>query len=166
MYRIITVCTGNICRSPMAQIMLANAVKDAGLEDQISVDSAGTTDWEAGRPIDPRAAKRLARAGLLSEAHIARRFETSWYRDRDLILALDADHFEELLRLAPDEAGRQKVRMFRSFAPHLTDLTPAEQGIYDPWFGDEADFDATWDMITSALPGILEHVRKGLDARR
>lgn len=166
MYRIITVCTGNICRSPMAEFMLTQAVAEAGLASDVTVDSAGISDWEAGRPIDPRAARRLALAGLASEAHRARQFELLWFADRDLILTLDADHFDELLRLAPDEAARGKVRMFRSFDPALAGRAPEEQGIYDPWFGNDADFDACWEMIRSAVPGIVEYVRKSLDARR
>jgi len=165
MYRIITVCTGNICRSPMAEIVLVRAISEAGLMNDVAVDSAGISDWEAGRSIDPRAARRLSRAGLASQAHRARQFEQSWFQDRDLILALDADHYDALLRIAPDAAARQKVKMFRSFDPALARRSPADQGIYDPWFGDDADFDACWDMIQSAVPGIVDYVRKALDGR-
>ncbi|NKX50621.1 low molecular weight phosphotyrosine protein phosphatase, partial [Arthrobacter deserti] len=130
MYRIITVCTGNICRSPMAEFVLTHALAAAGLAGEAAVDSAGISDWEAGRPIDPRAARRLALAGLTSQAHRARQFERLWFQDRDLILSLDADHYDELLRIAPDDAARRKVRMFRSFDPALAGRRPEEQGIY------------------------------------
>ncbi|MGF9660621.1 low molecular weight protein-tyrosine-phosphatase [Arthrobacter crystallopoietes] len=165
MYRIITVCTGNICRSPMAQYVLTKALAEAGLAARATVDSAGTSDWEAGRPIDERAAARLKLAGLPSTGHRARQFLPAWYRDRDLILALDIDHYEQLRADAPDEDSLAKVRMFRSFDPALADKEPAAQGIYDPWFGDEADFEASWDMISGAVPGIVQHVRAALAAR-
>ncbi|EMY33637.1 protein tyrosine phosphatase [Arthrobacter crystallopoietes BAB-32] len=165
MYRIITVCTGNICRSPMAQYVLTKALADAGLAAKATVDSAGTTNWEAGRPIDHRAAARLKLAGLATSGHRARQFLPTWYRERDLILALDLDHYEQLRRDAPDDESRAKVRMFRSFDPALADKEPSAQGIYDPWFGDEADFEASWDMISSAVPGIVDHVRAALATR-
>ena len=92
-YRIIAVCTGNICRSPMAEIMLAAAFRAEGLDPEVSVDSAGTTGYEVGRPIDPRAARRLAITKLSSEHHVAREWQPGWFRERDLILALDVDHY-------------------------------------------------------------------------
>jgi protein-tyrosine phosphatase len=70
-YRILTVCTGNICRSPMAEYLLREAVADAGLEDRIEVESAGTTGWEAGSPIDPRAGQLLAGRGIDARGHRA-----------------------------------------------------------------------------------------------
>ena len=83
--RVVFVCTGNICRSPMAELMLARAFADAGMGDDVAVDSAGTTDWEAGRPIDERAAAKLTELGIDSHGHRARRFEQEWYGERDLI---------------------------------------------------------------------------------
>jgi protein-tyrosine phosphatase len=150
----------------MAEFMLAQAVAEAGLADEVAVDSAGISDWEAGNPIDPRAARRLALAGLSSRAHRARQFELLWFQDRDLILTLDAGHYSDLLQMAPDDAARRKVMMFRSFDPAVAGRPPEEQGIYDPWFGNDTDFDACWEMIHSAVPGIVDHVRKALDVRR
>jgi protein-tyrosine phosphatase len=165
MYRIIAVCTGNICRSPMAERMLARALQEAGLGGQVSVDSAGTTGWELGRPIDQRAGERLAQSGLTALDHRARQFHISWYDERDLILALDVDHYDHLRNGAPNDAARDKIRLWRSFDPAVSHLGPSEQGIYDPWFGEAADFDASWQMIDAALKGIIEFVRRELDAR-
>lgn len=161
MYRILTVCTGNICRSPMAEIMLRRAFDEAGLADDVAVDSAGTTGWEAGRPIDRRAAAKLASLGLLSDSHRARQFEESWYRGRDLILALDLDHHEELRSAAP-HGTRDRIRLLREFDRSMAGRPVAELGIYDPWFGNDADFDATWDLIEGALPGVVQFVRETL----
>ncbi|MDQ6755264.1 MAG: low molecular weight phosphotyrosine protein phosphatase [Actinomycetota bacterium] len=157
-YRIITVCTGNICRSPMAELMLQRAADAAELD--VVVDSAGTSAWESGNPIDPRAAARLDEAGIDSAAHLARRFRTEWFAERDLILALDLDHFETLLSAAPDQAARAKVRMLRSFDPEVAGREAAEQGIADPWFGGSRDFDSGWRLIDAAIPGILAHVKR------
>ncbi|MBP2412496.1 protein-tyrosine phosphatase [Arthrobacter stackebrandtii] len=154
-FRIITVCTGNICRSPMAEFMLAAAAAEAGLD--VAVDSAGTTGWEVGEPIDPRAKAELARHGVPATGHTARKFNPSWFAERELILALDTDHYDALRALAPTPEAAAKVRMLRSFDPAVAAEKPDAQGIYDPWYGDAKDFEASWDLIAAAVPGILAH---------
>ncbi|WP_369045396.1 low molecular weight protein-tyrosine-phosphatase [Sinomonas sp. P10A9] len=162
-YRIITVCTGNICRSPMAEFMLGAALRIAGLSESAVVDSAGTTAWEVGRPIDPRAARVLDGHGLRSHQHIARQFEPAWYFERELILALDVDHYGHLREHAPS-GTEEKVRMLREFDPAVAELDHLDQGIEDPWFGDQSDFETTWKLITAAVPGIVAHVRREIAA--
>ncbi|MET1064668.1 MAG: low molecular weight protein-tyrosine-phosphatase [Arthrobacter sp.] len=164
-YRIIAVCTGNICRSPMAELMLAEALGAAGLSRAV-VDSAGITAYEVGRPIDPRAARKLTAHGVPSDGHVAREWRPEWFQNRELILALDVDHFGWLQQAAPDPESLSKVRMLRSFDPAVAGKDPLDQGIEDPWYGGQADFDATWDQIHAALPGIVEHVRAELAVHR
>lgn len=163
-YRIIAVCTGNICRSPMAELMLAEAIVAEGLTGAI-VDSAGTTAYEVGRPIDPRAARKLTTHSIPSDRHVAREWRAEWFRTRELILALDVDHFGWLQQAAPDRESLSKIRMLRSFDPAVAGKDPLDQGIEDPWYGGHADFDLTWNLINAALPGIVAHVRAEL-ARR
>ncbi|GAC1383198.1 MAG: low molecular weight protein-tyrosine-phosphatase [Pseudarthrobacter sp.] len=158
-YRIIAVCTGNICRSPMAEIMLAAAFRAEGLDPEVSVDSAGTTGYEVGRPIDPRAARRLAITKLSSQHHVAREWQPGWFRERDLTLALDVDHYAWLRDAAPDQESMDKVRMLRSFDPAVSGHDLLDQGIEDPWYGGHRDFDAAWHQIHGAVPGIVEHAR-------
>jgi protein-tyrosine phosphatase len=160
-YRIITVCTGNICRSPMAALMLAEALAAEGLTAAV-VDSAGTTAYEAGRPIDPRAARKLLAHGISSDRHVAREWRAEWFQGHDLILALDVDHYGWLRQAAPDPAALAKIRMLRSFDPAVAERDLLDQGIEDPWYGGHADFDLTWDLIHAAVPGIVEHVRAQL----
>ncbi|GAB4098324.1 low molecular weight protein-tyrosine-phosphatase [Sinomonas halotolerans] len=163
-YRILTVCTGNICRSPMAESMIAHALREAGFEGFAAVDSAGTTHYEVGRPIDPRAARILGLHGLAAPTHAARQFDPAWYHERELILALDVDHYGHLRENAP--AGTEhKVRMMREFDPAVAHLDHLDQGIEDPWFGDHRDFELTWTLLAAAVPGVIEHVRSEL-ARR
>jgi protein-tyrosine phosphatase len=161
-YRIIAVCTGNICRSPMAELMLQAAFTEAGLEDVVLVDSAGTTAYEAGRPIDPRAARKLTTHNLVSDHHTAREWRPEWFAERHLILALDVDHYGWLRASAPDDAARSRIRMLRSFDPALADRDPLEQGIEDPWYGGHADFEAVWDQVQAAVPGIVRYVQDAL----
>ena len=165
-YRIITVCTGNICRSPMAELMLREAFDAAGLADIVVVDSAGTTSYEVGRPIDPRAARKLSAHRIISESHVARVWRTDWFQDRDLILALDVDHYGWLQQAASQPADLEKIRMLRSFDPAAAGRNTLELGIDDPWYGGHRDFDATWDLIHAAIPGIVEFVRAAIAGKQ
>ncbi|MEC5192251.1 protein-tyrosine phosphatase [Arthrobacter sp. MP_M7] len=164
-FRIITVCTGNICRSPMAELMLTEALAAAGLAGAV-VDSAGITGYEVGRPIDPRAARNLAGHNIASDTHLAREWRPEWFASRDLILALDVDHFGWLQEAAPDRAALARIRMLRSFDPAVAGKDGLDQGIEDPWYGSRTDFDLTWDLINASIPGIVAHVGTELARRR
>jgi protein-tyrosine phosphatase len=129
------------------------------------VDSAGTTAYEAGRPIDTRAARKLTAHNLTSDRHVAREWRREWYTERNLILALDVDHFGWLQQAAPNRESLAKIRMLRSFDPAVAGKDPLDQGIEDPWYGGHADFELTWALIHAALPGIVEHVRAELAGR-
>lgn len=142
----------------MAELMLAEAASAAQLTG-VEVDSAGITAYEVGRPIDPRAARKLAAHNIGSELHVAREWRNEWFHSRELILALDLDHYGWLRQAAPDPSSLAKIRMLRSFDPAVAGKDPLDQGIEDPWYGGHADFDLTWDLIHAAVPGILGHVR-------
>lgn len=161
-YRITTVCTGNICRSPMAEFMLRNAFEDEGLNDQVEVDSAATSRWEIGSPIDRRAAVVLSQHGLSSAGHTARQFDPSWFASGDLILALDDGHLGELREWAPDADSAAKIHLLREFDPEAAD---DDLSIPDPWYGSSEDFERTWDLISAAIPGVLGYVEKRLSHR-
>lgn len=172
MYRIIAVCTGNICRSPMAEFSLARAFSEAGLGSEVRVESAGISDWEAGRPMDDRAADELLRHGFEAgplRAFRARMFEAGWFPGLDLILALDHGHLEYLQALAPNRAARDKIRLLRSFDPAVSTApgspAPAALDIEDPWYGDRSDFDSAFTLIEAAVPSVVRHVRTALDSR-
>jgi len=132
------VCTGNICRSAMAQEVLAEQVGDAGLD--VSVDSAGISDEEHGNPIDPRAARVLREAGHRVPDHRARQVRADELGSWDLVLAMTRQHLTALERLArrsgvedvPDPAPGDHhavdLRMYRSFDPTLGETGPASAG--------------------------------------
>lgn len=148
----------------MAQLMLTKAFDAGGLGGAVVVDSAGTTAYEAGHPIDPRAARVLSAHRIPSEAHIARSWRQEWFRERDLILALDVDHYGWLHEAAPDSEALAKIRMLRSFDPAVAGRSTLDVGIEDPWYGGHHDFDLTWDLIRAAVPGIVAHTRDALAA--
>ena len=166
MYRISAVCTGNICRSPMAQFCLTRAFDDAGLGARVTVSSAGVTGWEAGRPMDDRTKTELLKHGFPA-ADIApfraHAFELEEFATLDLILALDYGHLLELQERAPSAADREKIRLLRSFDPAAADLAPEQLGIEDPWYGDMSDFDSSYALISAAVPGIVQYVVAALD---
>ncbi|OMH27607.1 hypothetical protein BKD30_02845 [Tersicoccus phoenicis] len=164
MFRVMTVCTGNICRSPMAARMLRRALRDAGLEDDVEVGSSGTSRWELGKPIDPRARAVLEADEIDSASHRAREFDPAWFTDLDLILAMDVDHYDELRELAPDRRAAEKVHMFRGFVDGTGDLDPQDAGISDPWYGTDADFATTHRLIAEALPSLVGWIRDHRDA--
>lgn len=165
-FRVMTVCTGNICRSPMAQVVLADRLDRAGLGHLVEVDSTGISDEEHGRPIDPRARRVLAAHGYDVPAHAARRVRRDDLASHDLLLPMTASHARALRALAPDDGVADRVRMLRSFDPvaprggpeHLLDVD-------DPWYGDQAGFEVTLAEIEAAADGIVEHVRTELTAR-
>ncbi|PRZ41937.1 protein-tyrosine phosphatase [Antricoccus suffuscus] len=143
----------------MAEFMLRKAFENEQLREQVEVDSAATSRWEIGSPIDPRAASVLSQHGLGSESHRARQFDRSWFDDRDLILALDDGHLGELREWAPNADSTAKIHLVREFDPEAVD---GDLSIADPWYGSSEDFERTWDLISAAIPGIVGYVQKQL----
>lgn len=148
----------------MAALMLTEAFTAEGLGHLVDIDSAGTTGYEVGHPIDPRAARVLTAHHIPSDHHVARQWKSEWFIERDLILALDVDHFGWLQESAPNSEELAKVRMLRSFDPATAGRSSLDLGIEDPWYGGHTDFDTTWTLIKAALPGIVQHVKAALDA--
>jgi len=164
-YRVTVVCWGNICRSPMGEVLLREAFEDAGLGDRVVVDSAGTSAEEEGNGMHPRTKAVLRRNGHEDTGwsrHRARRFERSWFDDVDLVLPVDHIHVDRLQRLARDARDTERIRLFRSFDPAA--VASGELGMDDPWYGTDPAYDQTYDEVSAAVPGIVEHVRTALGA--
>jgi protein-tyrosine phosphatase len=165
-YRVIVVCTGNICRSPMGEFILRQRFEEAGLGDLVEVDSAGTSSWEVGNPADRRTLEVLRRNGhedFGGSSHVARQFERSWIDGRDLVLAADSGHLDDLRKLARTDEQRSRIRLFREFDPQA--VAAGELDMDDPWYGDGDAFDRTYAEVTAAAAGVVEHVRQELAAR-
>lgn len=156
-YRIAFVCLGNICRSPMAQVVLEHRLAEAGLDDRVTVTSAGTGGWHTGEPMDRRAAAVLAARGYDPSRHVARTFSMDWYAENDLLLAMDASNHADMADLAPDVAALQKLRMFRDFDPQATE---DDNEVPDPWFGGERGFHAVLAMVERTADALVAHVRE------
>jgi len=157
-----TVCTGNICRSPLAEYVLRAALEDAGLGERVAVSGAGISDEEHGRPIDPRAQAQLRALGLNGSAHRARVLPPDAWEGTELFLAADLNHLRFLRRHAPTPAHRERVRLLRSFDPASSGLPEERLGMADPWYGDASDFVVTREQVVASVPGVVEHVRSVL----
>jgi protein-tyrosine phosphatase len=150
-FRVVFVCSGNICRSPMAASVFGEHVRRAGLGDLVLVSSAGVGPWHVGEPMDRRAAALLAAHGYPTE-HVAAQVDDR-HLAADLLLAMDSGHEKALRRLVD---VRSKVRLFRSFDPAAT----GDLEVPDPYYGDDDGFTTVLAMIEAAGPGLLDHVRE------
>jgi len=152
-YHLSFICSGNICRSPMAALVFGEHVRRAGLADSIRVTSAGIGPWHAGEPADPRARRVLAEHGYPT-GHTAAQIDAD-HLSADLLLAMDAGHEKSLRRLVGDT---DRVRMFRSFDPAAGD----DLNVPDPYYGGPDGFTDLLAMIEAATPGLLAAVRERL----
>lgn len=160
-YRVCFVCTGNICRSPMAESVFRARVEDAGLGGLVEVDSAGTGDWHEGENADPRARSVLEEHGYALD-HTARRFEPSWFARLDLVIALDSGHLRALRLLAPTEEDASKIRLLRSYDPVAAD---DDLAVPDPYYGGRDGFEECLEMVEGASAGLLAAVREDVEGR-
>ena len=150
---IVFVCTGNICRSPMAAAIFADVLRQEGLVDRVRVSSAGTAPWNVGNPADPRAAEALRRAGY-DCTHTAAQLGAQ-HLSADLLVALDYGHFTTLRRMVRDP---ERVVLLRSFDR----AAGRDLDVPDPYFGGEAGFDEVLRMVHAAMPGLVAWVRERL----
>ena len=155
-YRIVFVCSGNICRSPMAEIITRALLAKAGLDDAVTVDSAGTGGWHAGDGADRRTVRALAEHGYDGAAHRAREFDRSWFAERDLVLVADRGHERELRAWAPDDQARQRIELLRSYDERA--VADGTLEVDDPWYGDAADFERCLVEVERACAGLVERL--------
>jgi protein-tyrosine phosphatase len=148
---VVFVCTGNICRSPIAEKVFRHELERAGLADAVRVSSAGTGSWHIGEPADPRAAAVLEAAGYPTD-HVARQVDAEQL-GADLIVALDRSHERTLRSLVPEP---DRVRLLRSFDPD----SPPGAEVPDPYYGGDDGFTTVLKMIEAAMPGLIEWVRE------
>ena len=161
-FRVCFVCTGNICRSPTAEVVFRHLLREAQLDDAVEVDSAGTGSWHTGDDADPRAIATMKAADYDVPRHRARQFRPTDFTERDLIIALDAGHEWTLRRWARTEEEADKVRLLRSFDP--ASVADGDLDIPDPYSG-ASSFDHVLGLVETACQGLLTEVRASLPAR-
>ena len=142
--RILFVCLGNICRSPMAEGTFRHLVQREGLEHLIEIDSAGTGAWHIGEMPDERAMAAAAMRGIDISDQRARKVRQEDFEYYDLLLVMDQENHMNLIRMAPPEQ-RYKVKLFLEYAPDQPD-----REVPDPYYGGPQGFDYVLDLVEAA----------------
>ena len=155
MVKVLFVCMGNICRSPMAEGMFRRLLKSAGLAEQVYVDSAGTHSYHIGAPPDTRSQATALRRGIDLRNLRARQVTESDLVEFDYVLAMDRDNFEHLQVLCPDPQLQRRVQLFLDFAPDLP-----EREVPDPYYGGSGGFERVMDLVEEAAQGLLTDIRQ------
>lgn len=144
--RVLMVCLGNICRSPTAEAVLRHKLRQAGLGDEIEIDSAGTGSWHVGNPPDSRSQRHAARRGYDLAPLRARCVSEDDFHRFDFVLAMDHDNLTELERLRP-RPSRAEVRLF------------ADRPVPDPYAGGAQGFEDVLDLVEAASQAWVEELR-------
>jgi low molecular weight protein-tyrosine phosphatase len=152
MTRILFVCLGNICRSPTAEAVMRGLVADAGLEDEIEVESAGTGDWHIGDPPDPRSVAAAAERGVeLTGA--ARQVDRADFEGFDLLIAMDRSNRDDLRAMALDDETEAKVKLLREYGDGK------ELDVPDPYYGGEDGFADVVEIVDRSCRALLDELR-------
>ena len=142
------VCHGNICRSPMAEFVMKDLVKKAGLASQFHIESAATSREEIGNPVYPPARRKLAEHGISCDGHAARQLTNADYKNYDLLIGMDSANLRDMYRICGgDFAGRLHL---------LMDYTDRPGDVADPWY--TGDFEATWQDVLAGCQRLLKEL--------
>jgi len=154
--RLLLVCLGNICRSPMAEGVLRDRLARAGFEGRVELDSAGTGDWHVGSCPDPRAVASAAGHGVDISGLRGRQLSRADFDRFDWLLVADRANLRDARALAPDAAGRAKVALLLDWAG----VEPNGE-IPDPYTGDAGHFEHVWSLLEQAAEGAVQRLRQG-----
>lgn len=156
-FRVVFVCTGNICRSPMADVVFRGLADAAGLGPRVSSASAGTGDWHVGEQADQRTLDALGRRGYDGSHHRARQFTQQDFARSDLIVALDRTHERILRGWARRESDADKIALLMSFDPNAPTLD-----IPDPYYAGPGMFDEVLGMIEGASRALFRQLEPAI----
>lgn len=152
MTKVLFLCLGNICRSPTAEAVFRSKVKKLGLEEQFTIDSAGTSDWHVGGAPDKRSAAAASQRGISMQGLRARQLESADFDKFDFIWAMDRSNLEDAQSLAKPHC-RAKLELFMTYAPSWPEVVP------DPYYGGDKGFEQVLDMLDDAADGYLQQAR-------
>lgn len=153
--RVLFVCLGNICRSPLAEGVFLHLVKEGALEERFEVDSAGTGAWHVGQPPDQRSAQVALDHGITLTGR-GRQVQPQDLRGYDVILAMDRDNLRDLEELASHTEGDARLHLLRDFDPQADG-----PDVPDPYYGGPSGFEAVYQMVRRSCEHLLEELTKG-----
>ena len=155
--RICFVCTGNICRSPLAEAVLRDELQRRGISERFEVDSAGTHAHHTGEESDSRM-RRVASAHGVNIRHRARQFRDSEAAAFDYVLAMDTGHERALKRQVRGDAAGENITMFRNFDSETDDTDYPD--VPDPWYGNLAGFERVFEMVSRTCLEFADHLER------
>ena len=151
MTKILFICHGNICRSPMAEFVMKDLAKKAGLASQFHIESAATSREEIGNPVYPPARRKLSERGISCGGHAARQLTKRDYDEYDLLIGMDSANLRNMHRICGgDPDGKLHL---------LMDYTDCSHDVADPWY--TGDFEATWQNVLAGCQGLLHKLMEG-----
>ena len=153
--RVLFVCMGNLCRSPVAEGVFRHLLHQYQIDDKVLVDSAGTHAYHDGSPPDRRMQEAARRRGVELARLRARRVEPEDFEHFDYIIAMDDDNYRHLVDLCPDPAWNDRIRLFMTYAPSLP-----EREVPDPYYGMLSGFERVIDLVEEAAQGLVLHIRR------
>ena len=149
MIKVLFICHGNICRSPMAEFVMKDLVKKAGLEKEYFIASAATSSEEIGNPVYPPARRRLAQAGISCDGKYAVQLTRSDYEKYDYLIGMEQINVKNIMRIIGEDSEKKVYR--------LLDFAKVHGDIADPWYS--GDFDTTYEQVLEGCEGLLERLR-------
>lgn len=144
-YKILFVCHGNICRSPMAEFVMKDLVRQMGIEKQFEIASAATSREEIGNAVYPPARRKLAEHGISCDGKTSRQITMDDYRHYDYIIAMDQNNLRNLRKMLGEDVD-DKISLLMDYTSHPADVA-------DPWY--TGDFDATWNDVVEGCKGFI-----------
>ncbi|WP_306233485.1 low molecular weight protein-tyrosine-phosphatase [Agrococcus beijingensis] len=156
-FRVCFVCTGNICRSPMAATVFEHLAERAGVADRLLVASAGISEYHVGETADPRTLQTLEQAGYDAVSHRAKQFKAKWLDRFDLVIAFDRGQERALRSLARNDEQHSKIRLLLSFDPDATALD-----VPDPYYSEDAFFGTVLHQIEIAVGGLFRQIQPAM----
>lgn len=150
--RVLFVCLGNICRSPLAEGIFRHLVRREGVEDQFEIDSAGTSGYHDGDPPDARSAATALARGITLTGQ-SRRLLREDLQSFDYIVAMDAENLREIRRLAQGSSASARIHLLREWDPEARGA-----GVPDPYYGGERGFEEVHDIVERACENLLSHL--------
>jgi len=151
--KLLFVCLGNICRSPVAEGVFRHLLEKKSLSNQILVDSAGTGNWHAGEAPDLRTQQNLLSHGIDISSLKARQLQLEDFTKYDLILVMDKSNLEDVVKLAKNDFQKSKVHLLRNFDPE-----PESREVPDPYYGGKQGFENVYQIVKRSCEKLIERI--------